>query len=52
MRVAAVSFVLLVGFEAALRAALASPSDGVSFWSWPPLADEESKRDIVARRAR
>ena len=39
-------------FEAALRAALASPSDGVSFWSWPPLAEEEGKREILVRRRR
>ncbi len=39
-------------FEAALRAALASPSDGVSFWSWPPLAEEEGKREIRVRRRR
>jgi hypothetical protein len=39
-------------FEAALEAALAPPSDGVSFWSWPPLAEQESKRDILARRTR
>ena len=39
-------------FEAALDAALAPPSDGVSFWSWPPLAEQESKRDVLARRTR
>ncbi len=38
-------------FEAALDAALAAPSDGVSFWSWPSLAERESKRDALARRA-
>jgi hypothetical protein len=39
-------------FAAALRAALRPPSDGVVFWSWPPLAASESKREIVARGGR
>ena len=39
-------------FEAALDAALAPPSDGVSFWSWPPLAEQDSKREILARGVR
>jgi hypothetical protein len=39
-------------FAAALRAALRPPSDGVVFWSWPPLAASESKRAILARRGR
>jgi hypothetical protein len=39
-------------FGAALRAALRPPSDGVVFWSWPPLAASESKRGIVARHVR
>jgi len=39
-------------FAAALDAALAPPSGGVVFWSWPPLAEDEAKRGIVSRRAR
>jgi hypothetical protein len=39
-------------FEAALDAALAPPSAGVVFWSWPPLSEDTAKQEIVARRAR
>jgi hypothetical protein len=39
-------------FEAALDAALTPPSDGVSFWSWPPLAELDSRREILVRRVR
>jgi hypothetical protein len=42
-------------FTTALRSALAPPSTGVVFWSWPPLAAEPSKQEILrsetARRA-
>jgi uncharacterized lipoprotein YddW (UPF0748 family) len=37
-------------FAAALDAALQKPSAGVVFWSWPPLAEQESKQSILARR--
>ena len=36
-------------FGAALRAALAPPSRGVVFWSWPPLAEQRSKQEILVR---
>jgi len=36
-------------FEAALDAALEPPSAGVVFWSWPPLAEQDSKQEILAR---
>jgi hypothetical protein len=39
-------------FAAALRTALRPPSPGVVLWSWPPLAESESKRDILACRGR
>ncbi|HSD65083.1 MAG TPA: hypothetical protein VLF95_00195 [Vicinamibacteria bacterium] len=39
-------------FAAALDAALAPPSGGVVFWSWPPLAEDAAKQAIVSRRAR
>jgi hypothetical protein len=42
-------------FTTALRSALAPPSAGVVLWSWPPLAAEASKQEILraetARRA-
>jgi hypothetical protein len=41
-----------VFFAAALEAALAPPSGGVVFWSWPPLAPDKKKQEILARRAR
>ena len=37
-------------FANALRAALEPPSRGVVFWSWPALAVESSKQEILARR--
>jgi len=37
-------------FKAALDAALQAPSAGVVFWSWPPLAEQESKQEILAHR--
>jgi hypothetical protein len=39
-------------FAAALDAALAPPSGGVVFWSWPPLSEDEAKQEIVSRRTR
>jgi hypothetical protein len=39
-------------FAAALDAALAPPSAGVVFWSWPPLSEDASKQEVLARRAR
>jgi hypothetical protein len=39
-------------FAAALDAALAPPSAGVVFWSWPPLSEGRSKQGILSRRAR
>jgi len=39
-------------FAAALRAALAPPSDGVVLWSWPRLAESPSRREILLRRGR
>lgn len=39
-------------FKATLEAALAPPSDGVSFWSWPPLAERESRREMLRRHTR
>jgi hypothetical protein len=39
-------------FAAALDAALAPPSAGVVFWSWPPLSKREARQGIVSRRAR
>jgi hypothetical protein len=37
-------------FADALRAALAPPSGGVVFWSWPPLAEDAAKQEILAAR--
>jgi len=37
---------------AALDAALAPPSGGVVFWSWPPLSEDRAKQEVVSRRAR
>jgi hypothetical protein len=39
-------------FAAALDQALASPSAGVVFWSWPPLSQDPAKQEILARRLR
>jgi hypothetical protein len=39
-------------FQAALDAALAAPSGGVVFWSWPPLAEQRAKQEILARHVR
>jgi hypothetical protein len=39
-------------FTEALGAALAPPSGGVVFWSWPYLSGEKAKKEILARRAR
>ena len=39
-------------FAAALAAALAPPSAGVVFWSWPPLSEDVAKQEILSRRAR
>jgi hypothetical protein len=39
-------------FSAALDAALAPPSGGVVFWSWPYLAEEKAKQEVLARRVR
>jgi hypothetical protein len=39
-------------FAAALDTALAPPSGGVVFWSWPPLSEDEAKQEIVSRRTR
>lgn len=39
-------------FAAALEAALAFPSSGVVFWSWPLLSEDAVKQEIVSRRAR
>ena len=37
-------------FQAALAAALRPPSRGVVFWSWPPLAEQEAKQEILGHR--
>ena len=37
-------------FETALDAALQPPSRGVVFWSWPPLAEQEAKQEILEHR--
>jgi hypothetical protein len=37
-------------FAAALQAALASPSAGVVFWSWPPLSEDTAKQEILSHR--
>jgi len=34
-------------FESALESALQPPSRGVVFWSWPPLAEQEAKQEIL-----
>jgi hypothetical protein len=39
-------------FAATLDAALAPPSGGVVFWSWPPLSEDRAKQEVVSRRAR
>jgi hypothetical protein len=39
-------------FAAALDAALAPPSAGVVFWSWPPLAEDAAKQEVLAERTR
>jgi len=39
-------------FETALDAALQPPSPGVVFWSWPPLAEQRPKQEILERRRR
>jgi hypothetical protein len=39
-------------FAAALDAALAPPSAGVVFWSWPPLAEDPGKQEILVRHVR
>ncbi len=39
-------------FAAALDEALAPPSAGVVFWSWPPLSEDTAKQEILSRRAR
>ena len=39
-------------FAAALDEALAPPSAGVVFWSWPPLSEDAARQEILARRAR
>ena len=37
-------------FQAALAAALRPPSRGVVFWSWPSLAEQEAKQEILGHR--
>jgi hypothetical protein len=39
-------------FAAALDAALAPPSGGVVFWSWPYLSQDQAKQGVVTRRIR
>ena len=39
-------------FAAAVDAALAPPSGGVVFWSWPPLAEDRAKQEVVSHRTR
>ncbi len=34
-------------FEAALDAALQPPSRGVVFWSWPHLAEQAAKQEVL-----
>ncbi len=39
-------------FETALDAALQPPSRGVVFWSWPSLAEQRRKQEILERLRR